>query len=164
MCAGEAGLLIGEVGFGSLFAPVVLASLKSVPHMNWLLVDQNLIFGWACFFGLVSLGLGILVHHISCGNQKHGFYGNNGTATYVPSEIQGRILSLCYVGAGFMFIGPLPMAMVAKALNGKIAIIGRAAMFLLISLELGLLRPYLRRLKFNGPEFDTFQYPSSTQH
>lgn len=95
MCAGEAGLLIGEVGFGSLFAPVVLASLKSVPHMNWLLVGQNLIFGWACFFGLVSLGLGILVHHISCGNQKHGFYGNNGTATYC---------AIGDTGAGFEFV------------------------------------------------------------
>ena len=65
----------------------------------------------------------------------------------VPSEIQGRVLSLWYVGAGFMLIGSLPMAMVAKALNGQIAIIGGAPMFLLISLRLGLLRPYLQRLK-----------------
>ena len=38
----------------------------------------------------------------------------------MPSEMQGRVLSLWYVGAGFMFMGPLPMAMVAERSAGKL--------------------------------------------
>ena len=147
MCAGEAGLLISEVGFGSLFAPVVLAQLKSVPHLNWLLVGQNLIFGWACFFGLVSLGLDILVHHISCGNHKHGFYGNKGTATYCAIGDTGAGLEFMLRWGWVHVHRAVINGNGSEALNGQIAIIGGAAMFPLISLELGLLRPYLRRLK-----------------
>ena len=50
MGAGEAGLLIGEAGFGSLFAPVILTSLENVPHKNWLLLGQNLIFWLGLLF------------------------------------------------------------------------------------------------------------------
>jgi len=86
------------------------------------------------------------VHLISRGSQEHGSYGNNGTATYRAIGDAGRVLSLWYVGAGFMFIGPLPMAIVAETFSWQIAISGGAARFLLISLGLGLLRPYLGRL------------------
>ena len=40
----------------------------------------------------------------------------------VPSSTQGRILSLWYVGAGFMFIGSLPMALVAEAFSWQMTI------------------------------------------
>jgi hypothetical protein len=145
--AGEAGLLIGAAGFGFLFATVVLASLGNCPYKNWLLLGQILIFGlglflaWSPWFW-VSWCILLVV-----GTESMVPMGTTVLQLTVPSEMQGRVLSLWYVGAGFMFIGPLPMAMVAEAFNGKITINGGAAMFLLISLGLGLLRPYLRRLK-----------------
>ena len=56
-------------------------------------------------------------------------------------------MMLWYIGAGFMFIGSLPMALVGDALNWPIAMGGGATMFLLVALVLGLCRPTLRRLK-----------------
>jgi len=48
--AGEAGLLIGAAGFGSLFATVVLASLGNYPYQNFFLLGQILIFGLGLLF------------------------------------------------------------------------------------------------------------------
>ena len=47
-----------------------------------------------------------------------------------------------------MFIGSLPMLMVAEVFSCQIAFSGGATMFLLISLVLGVFRPHLRRLEF----------------
>ena len=47
----------------------------------------------------------------------------------------------------FMFIGSLPMAMVAESFSWQITMSGGGAMFLLISLGLELFRPYLRQWK-----------------
>ena len=146
--AGEAGLLIGGAGFGSLFATVVLASLGNFPYKNWLLLGQMFVFGlgllvfaWSSWFWfswvmLFAVGAGSMVPM--------------GTAILqlsVPSEMQGRILSLWYIGAGFMFIGSLPMALVTDAFGWQMALSGGAFLFLLIALGLGLFRPSLRQLK-----------------
>ena len=61
--------------------------------------------------------------------------------------MQGRSLSLWYIGAGFMFIGSLPMALVADVFGWQMALSGGAFLFLLIALGLGLFRPSLRQLK-----------------
>lgn len=147
--AGEAGLLIGAAGFGSLFATMVLASLGNFPYKSWLLLGQILIFGlslflfawspwfWASWGILFFVGAGSMVP-----------MGTTVLQLTVPSEMQGRILSLWYVGAGFMFIGSLPMAMVADVFGWQVAISGGATIFLLISLVLGVFRPHLRRLEF----------------
>ena len=146
--AGGAGLLIGAAGFGSLFATVVLASLGNYHYKNWLLLGQILIFGlgllflaWSPWFW-VSWGI---LFFVGAGSMVP--MGTTILQLTVPREMQGRVLSLWYVGAGFMFVGSLPMAMVAEAFGWQIAISGGAVMFLLISLGLGLFRPYLRQLK-----------------
>ncbi len=146
--AGEVGLLIGAAGFGSLFATVILASLGNFPYKNWLLLGQILIFGlgllflaWSPWFW-VSWGILFIV-----GAGSMVPMGTTILQLTVPSEMQGRVLSLWYLGAGFMFIGSLPMTMVAEAFSWQIAISGGAAIFLLIALGLGLIRPHLRRLR-----------------
>ena len=146
--AGDVGLLIGAAGFGSLFATVILASLGNFPYKNWLLLGQILIFGlgllflaWSPWFW-VSWGILFIV-----GAGSMVPMGTTILQLTVPSEMQGRVLSLWYLGAGFMFIGSLPMTMVAEAFSWQIAISGGAAIFLLIALGLGLIRPHLRRLR-----------------
>jgi hypothetical protein len=46
-----------------------------------------------------------------------------------------------------MFIGALPMSVVAETLSWPIAIAGGAGLFLLVALWLGVWQPALRRLK-----------------
>ena len=65
----------------------------------------------------------------------------------VPTELQGRVLSLWYLSAGLMFIGGLPMTLVADAASWTVAIAGGAAICLVVGVWLGLWRPTLRRLK-----------------
>ena len=48
----------------------------------------------SCLFGLVSPVLGILVHLIGSGNQKHSSYVNNGTATYLAIGDTGTSFEL----------------------------------------------------------------------
>ena len=135
-------------GFGSLFATIVLASLGNFPYKNWLLLGQVFIFGtalflfawspwfWASWAILLFVGASSMVP-----------MGTTVLQLTVPSEMQGRILSIWYVGAGLMFIGSLPMALVADVLTWPIAMAGGAVIFLLVAALLGLYRPTLRHLK-----------------
>jgi MFS family permease len=146
--AGGAGLLITAAGVGSLVANVVLASLGNFPHKNWLLLAQMFIFGvglvlfawstwfWVSWVILLFVGFGSMVP-----------MGTTVLQLSVPPEMQGRILSLWYIGAGLMFIGSFPMAVVAEALGWPVATSGGAALFLLVVAWLGLWRPTLRQLK-----------------
>ncbi len=63
----------------------------------------------------------------------------------VPTELQGRVLSLWYISAGLMFIGALPMAVVADVLNWTVAISGGAFVFMVVAFCLVLWQPALRR-------------------
>ena len=65
----------------------------------------------------------------------------------VPRELQGRVLSLWYLSAGLMFVGALPIGFVADTLSWPVAISGGAAIYLVISVWLGLWRPVLRQLR-----------------
>ena len=147
--AGEAGLLITGAGVGSLVGTVILASLGDSPHKNRVLLISIFGFGvsllvfawtqwfWATWLTLLFVGMGTsMIPMITTILQLT-----------VPTEFQGRVLSLWYLSAGLMFVGALPMAMVADAVSWPIAITGGAVLYLLIAFWLGLWRPTLRRLK-----------------
>jgi MFS family permease len=146
--AGGAGLLITAAGVGSLIGTLVLVSLGNFPYKNWLLIGSLFIFGlglflfawspwfWLSWVLLLFVGMGSMVP-----------MGTTVLQLTVPAELQGRVLSLWYVSAGLMFIGALPMAVVAEALSWPISIAGGAALFLLVALWLGVWRPALRHLK-----------------
>jgi MFS family permease len=147
--AGEAGLLITGAGVGSLVGTVILASLGDSPHKNRVLLISIFGFGvsllvfawtqwfWATWLTLLFVGMGTsMIPMITTILQLT-----------VPTEFQGRVLSLWYLSAGLMFVGALPMAMVADAVSWPIAITGGAVFYLLIAFWLGLWRPTLRRLK-----------------
>jgi len=146
--AGGAGLLITGAGVGSLAGTVVLASLSNFRHKNWLLIGSIFMFGislfalawspwfWLSWAILFFVGMGSMVP-----------MGTTVLQLTVPTELQGRVLSLWYVSAALMFIGSLPMALVADTVNWTVAIAGGAAIYLVVAVWLGLLRPTLRRLK-----------------
>lgn len=146
--AGGAGLLISAAGVGSLIGTMALVSLGNFRYKNWLLIGSFFIFGLGLFFFawspwfwlswalLLFVGMGSMVP-----------MGTTVLQLTVPAELQGRVLSLWYVSAGLMFIGALPMAVVAEALGWPVAIAGGAALFLLVALWLGVWRPALRRLR-----------------
>ena len=147
--AGEAGLLLTGAGVGSLLGTVILASLGDSPHKNRILLTSIFGFGlslivfawtqwfWVSWVTLLFVGMGTsLIPMITTILQLT-----------VPTEFQGRVLSLWYLSAGLMFVGSLPMAVVADTLSWPIAITGGAAIYLCIAFWLGLWRPTLRRLK-----------------
>jgi MFS family permease len=146
--AGGTGLLITAAGVGSLIGTLALVSLGNFSHKNWLLIGSFFIFGvglflfawspwfWLSWVLLMFVGMGSMVP-----------MGTTVLQLTVPPELQGRVLSLWYVSAGLMFIGALPMSLVAEALGWPIALAGGAALFLLVSLWLGVWQPALQRLK-----------------
>jgi MFS family permease len=146
--AGGAGLLLTAASIGSLLGNLALAALGNSSHKNWLLLGSILTFGvglflfalspwfWLSWTILLLVGIGSMVP-----------LGTTVLQLTVPSEMQGRVLSLWYVSAALMSIGSLPMAVVADTFGWRIAIGGGAALYLLVALWLGVWRPTLRHLK-----------------
>ena len=148
--AGEAGLLITAAGIGSLAANMALALLGNYGKKNLLLIGALLlfelslfIFAWSQWFwmswaALLFVGMGS-IGYISLGTTV--------LQLSVPQELQGRVMSLWYVSAGFMFIGSLPMAFVADVVSWPVALAGGATICFGFTLWLAIWRPTLRRLE-----------------
>ena len=148
--AGGTGLLMTSAAIGSLIGTLVLASMGNFQHKNWLLLGALLMFGisliavsWSPWYRVSWVIL------LFVGMGSTGFI-SMGTAVLqlsVPSELQGRVLSLWYMSAGLMFIGALPVAVVGDLINWTVAISGGAVLFMAVAFCLGVWRPTLRRLK-----------------
>ena len=148
--AGEAGLLITAAGVGSLAANVALAMLGNFRRKNLLLIGSLLLFEAALFAFAWSqwfwLSWAILLF-VGMGSIGYISLGTTVLQLSVPQELQGRVMSLWYVSAGFMFIGALPMALVADLVSWPIALAGGATICFAFTLWLAILRPTLRRLE-----------------
>ena len=146
--AGGAGLLITGAGIGSLSGTFIMASFGNSPHKNRLLLACIFLFGSSLFFLawsqwfwlswtiLFLVGMGSIVP-----------MGTTVLQLSVPTEFQGRVMSIWYVSAGFMFIGSYPMTLVAERLGWTAAFSGGAAIYLTVAFVLGVWRPTLRRLR-----------------
>ena len=146
--AAEAGLLMTGAGIGSLSGTFVMASMGNSPHKNWLLLGCIFLFGislfmlawstlfWVSWVVLYFIGMGSIVP-----------MGTTVLQLSVPTEFQGRVMSVWYISAAFMFIGSYPMTLVAEHISWTAAFAGGAAIYLAIAFVLGLWRPTLRRLR-----------------
>ena len=146
--AGGAGLLMAGAGIGSLSGTVIMASLGNTPHKNRLLLACIFLFGislfclawspwfWLSWAILYLVGMGSIVP-----------MGTTVLQLSVPTEFQGRVMSVWYISAGFMFIGSYPMTLVAEYLSWTAAFSGGAAIYLTVAFVLGVWRPTLRRLR-----------------
>ena len=146
--AGEAGLLMTGAGIGSLSGTFVMASLGNSRHKNWLLLGCIFLFGislfilaWSAWFWvswviLYFIGMGSIVP-----------MGTTVLQLSVPTEFQGRVMSVWYISAAFMFIGSYPMTLVAEHVSWTAAFAGGSVIYLSIAFVLGLWRPTLRRMR-----------------
>ena len=147
---GEAGLLITAAGVGSLVGSIVLASLGDFRHKNWLLMGTFLTFCLALFLFAWSPWYWVswvILLFVGLGSMTYVSMGTTVIQLTVPSEVQGRVLSLWTVGAALVYVGALPMAAVADKLGWTTAIAGGAIICLAVFLWLGVWRPTLRYLK-----------------
>ena len=146
--AGGAGLLMTGAGIGSLSGTFIMASLGNSAHKNWLLLGCIFLFGislfclgwshwfWVSWAILYLVGMGSIVP-----------MGTTVLQLSVPSEFQGRVMSVWYISAALMFIGSYPMTLVAEYISWTAAFSGGAAIYLAVALVLGVWRPTLRRLR-----------------
>ena len=146
--AGGAGLLMTGAGLGSLSGTFIMASLGNSSHKNWLLLACIFLFGislfclgwshwfWLSWAILYLVGMGSIVP-----------MGTTVLQLSVPTEYQGRVMSVWYVSAALMFIGSYPMTLVAEYISWTAAFSGGAAIYLAVALVLGVWRPTLRRLR-----------------
>ena len=148
--AAGAGLLITAAGIGSLAANMVLSLLGNFRKKNLLLIGSLLLFDAGLFLFAFSqwfwLSWAILLF-VGMGSIAYISLGTTVLQLTVPQELQGRVMSIWYVSAGFMFIGSLPMAYVADQVGWTMALAGGAVICLVFTLWLAILRPTLRRLE-----------------
>ena len=148
--AGEAGLLMTAAGLGALLANIALATLGNYQKKNLLLIGALLLFEVALFAfawsQLFWVSWAILLF-VGMGSIGYISLGTTVLQLSVPQELQGRVMSLWYVSAGFMFIGSLPMALAADYVSWPVALAGGAAICFAFTLWLAILRPTLRRLE-----------------
>ncbi len=148
--AGQAGLLITAAGVGSLAANMILAMLGNYRRKNLLLIGALLLFeaglflfAWSHWFWVSW----VLLLFIGMGSIAYISLGTTVLQLSVPQELQGRVMSIWYASAGFMFIGSLPMSLVADHIGWPIALAGGAVICFVFTLWLAILRPTLRRLE-----------------
>ena len=146
--AGGAGLLMTGAGIGSLSGTFIMASLGNSSRKNWLLLACIFLFGialfclawshwfWVSWAILFLVGMGSIVP-----------MGTTVLQLSVPTEFQGRVMSVWYISAALMFIGSYPMTLVAEYISWTAAFAGGAAIYLTVAFVLGVWRPTLRRLR-----------------
>ena len=146
--ADRAGLLMTGAGIGSFLGTLALATLGDFPHKRWLFLTCIFLFGismfglaWSPWFWLSWLLL------FTMGLSDIAPMGTTALQLSIPSELQGRVMSIWYVSAAFMFIGSFPMTIVADTLGWTAAFAGGAAIYLAIAFILGIVRPTLRRME-----------------
>ena len=122
--------------------------LGNSPHKNRLLLACIFLFGISLFFLawshwfwltwaiLFLVGMGSIVP-----------MGTTVLQLSVPAEFQGRVMSVWYISAAFMFIGSYPMTLVGEYVSWTAAFSGGAAIYLTVAFVLGVWRPTLRRLR-----------------
>ena len=147
--ASGAGLLISAAGLGSLLGSLALASLGDAPNKGRLLLGTAMtfiaalfLFAWSPWFWASWVVL------LFAGAGSMGFISLGTTLLQLtaPTRLHGRVLSLWLLGAALNYIGALPLAAAADAVNWPVAIAGGSALFLLVVLWLGVRPTSLRRL------------------
>ena len=148
--AGQAGLLITAAGIGSLAANMVLALLGNYRKKNLLLIAALLLFEVSLFLFAWSQWFWVswaVLLFVGMGSIAYISLGTTVLQLSVPQELQGRVMSIWYASAGFMFIGSLPMSLAADYIGWPVALAGGAVICLAFTLWLAILRPTLRRLE-----------------
>ena len=147
--AAEAGFLLTAAGFGSLTGTMILASLGDFRKKNLLLMVSSVGFGLCLFiFARSSWYWVSWVILLFVGLSSTAYISTTTTVLQLtaPPEMHGRLLSIWTLSAALMFIGALPMGVLAETLGWQTALAGGAGACLVVFICLGIFRPTLRRL------------------
>ena len=149
--AGGTGLLLLAAGLGSLLGNLILASLGDFRGKARLFLASVLffsvvltLFAWSPWFWASWIIL------LFVGATSFGFFtplANTLIQLNVPSELQGRVLSIFQLAPAAHYLGALPLAIVADVVSWPVAITGGAALSFIFALWLGVWRPVLRHLE-----------------
>ena len=148
--AAEAGFLLTAAGIGSLAGAMILASMGNFQRKNWLLMASALTFAVSLFVFAWSSSYWVswaILLFVGLGSMTYISTTTTVLQLTAPREIHGRLLSIWTLSAALMFIGSLPMGVVADTLGWRVALSGGACLCLTVFLCLGIWRPTLRRLR-----------------
>ena len=124
---GGAGLLLSAAGIGSLVGPLILESMGNRGQKHWLLMTSAGTFSvsifalawsswhWVTWVVLLVVGAGSMT------------YVSTTTTVLqltVPNEMHGRMLSIWTLSAALIFIGALPMGVVAGPILHSLCMFG----------------------------------------
>ena len=148
--AEKVGLLVTASGVGSLLGSIILASLGDFRQKNRLLLGTIFLF---CF-SLILFALSpwywvawVLLLLVGMGSMTYVSMVTAVLQMTVPSQLQGRVLSVWGMGGAMMFVGALPMGVAADLLGWTAALAAGPLITLAFVLWLGILRPTIRRLE-----------------
>jgi MFS family permease len=149
--AGGTGLLLLAAGLGSLLGSLILASLGDFRSKARLLLASVLLL--SVFLTLLAWSSSFWASWIILlfvGATSFGFFtplANTLIQLNVPSELQGRVLSIFQLAPAAHYLGALPLAIVADVVSWPVAITGGAVLSFIFALWLGVWRPVLRHLE-----------------
>ena len=148
--AGATGLLLTAGGLGSLVGNLTLAALGNAVPKNRLLIGTALAFGvtltlfawspwyWASWVILLFVGM-VSMSFVAMGTTV--------LQLTTAAEFRGRVMSMWTSSAAVMFVGALPMGVVADAISWPVSMGGGALISLAFVFWLAVWRPALRRLE-----------------
>lgn len=147
--AGGTGLLLTGMGVGSTIGSFALASLGDFRQKNWALIGGGLALGIALLIFALSPWYWVSWGLLLLAGVAVAAYASVGTSvlqlTATP-EVMGRVMGIWTLGGGLVFVGALPLAVIADATNWNVAVGGSTAIFLVVLLWFGIWRPTLRQL------------------
>ena len=145
--AGGAGLLLTGMGLGSTIGSFALASLGNIRWKNRALVGGGLGVGvflllfalspWYWVSWVLMLLAGISV-------SAYATVGTSVLQLTSPREVLGRVLGVWTLGGSLVFVGALPMGVVADATNWPTALGWGAVIFLVLFFWLAVWKPTFR--------------------
>ena len=147
--AGGTGLLLTGMGVGSTIGSFALASLGNFRQKNWALIGGALSLGVCLLLFALSPWYWVSWVLLLLAGVAVAAYASVGTTvlqlTATP-EVMGRVMGIWTLGGGLVFVGALPMAVIADATSWNVALAGSTAIFLVVCLWFSLWKPTLRKL------------------
>ena len=145
-----AGLLITAAGVGSLLGSIILASLGNFRQKNWLLLGTIFLFSFSLILFALSPWFWVswaLLLLVGMGSMSYVSMVTTVLQMTVPSQLQGRVLSVWGMGGAMMFVGALPMGAAADLWGWTAALAAGPIITLVFVLWLGIWRSTIRRLQ-----------------
>jgi len=143
-----AGVLLMSTGIGSLTGNLMLVFLGDFKSKNWLLLGGITLFSLAVLafaFSTTFLFAAACLAVAGLGSLVFDSMVNTTLQLRVPQQMLGRMTSIWFISGGLMFVGALPLGILADAIGLRPAIVGAGVVFMVVVGWLGYVRPTVRK-------------------